>query len=127
MAGHSLAGFVMAGVTGALLAVHIRIGWRRGLNRISGCGLLVLLALMLVSALGIFYLGDERLSRCSSIAHSGAGLCAAPLFIWHMIRGRRLRLDASLRKHPLPVTAILSGCPTPDGYQPCISSTTSAT
>ena len=65
-----------------------------GLNRISGCGLLVLLALMLVSALGIFYLGDERLSRCSSIAQWCGSVRRAAVYLAYD-QGRRLRLDAS--------------------------------
>ncbi len=90
-AGHCAAGFLLVGIMGSLLAIHVRIGWRRHLNRISGATLLVLLLLLVVSTLGIYYLGDELLSRVSSITHTGAGLLLVSVFVWHSIKGRRLR------------------------------------
>jgi hypothetical protein len=90
-ASHCAAGFVLVGVLGALLAIHIRIGWRRGLNRISGTALLVLTIVLLLSVLGIYYLGDEGLSRASSVTHTSAGLLTVLVAVWHSIKGRRLR------------------------------------
>lgn len=96
---HCAAGFLLAGMVGALLAIHVRIGWRRRLNRISGTALLALLGLMVLTALGIYYFGDDFWSRSSSVTHSCAGLLATPLFIWHVIKGSRLRRDVSVWKH----------------------------
>ena len=96
---HCTAGFLLLGMVGALLAIHVRIGWRRRLNRISGVTLLVLIALMLVTVLGIYYMGDERWSRASSVIHTGAGLLAVGLVVWHSVKGRRLRRDGSVWKH----------------------------
>jgi hypothetical protein len=96
---HCAAGFLFVGMAGALLAIHVRIGWRRKLNRISGTALLVLILLMLGSALGIYYLGDELSSRASSIIHTGAGLLATLFVAWHAIKGRQSRRDASVWKN----------------------------
>ena len=98
---HCAAGFVLASMVGALLAIHVRIGWRRRLNRISGMALLILIALMMLTALGIYYFGDEAWSRFSSILHSCSGLMASLIFIWHAVKGWRLRRDPSVWKHNL--------------------------
>lgn len=92
-AGHCATGFLMVGTVGALLAIHVRIGWRRHLNRISGTTLLLLLQVLIVSTLGIYYLGDEQWSRLCSITHTGTGLLLVVVFMWHSIKGRRLRRD----------------------------------
>lgn len=90
-ASHCAAGFVLVGMVGALFAIHVRIGWRRGLNRISGTTLLALMMILLASVLGIYYLGDERLSRASSITHTSAGLLTVLVMVWHSTKGQRLR------------------------------------
>ncbi len=100
--GHCATGFLMASIVGALLAIHVRIGWRRRLNRISGTALLALITVMMITPLGIYYFGDESWSRLSSLLHSCAGLLATPIFIWHAIKGWRLRRDASVWKHTQP-------------------------
>jgi heme A synthase len=97
---HCAAGFLLFGMVGALLAIHVRIGWRRRLNRISGMALLVLLILLLVSTLGIYYLGDELWSRVSSVTHTSAGLLIALAVVWHSIKGRRLRRDSIAGRVP---------------------------
>ncbi len=90
-ASHCAAGFLFVGMVGALLVVHVRIGWRRRLNRISGVSLLLLVLILLISTLGIYYLGSELLSRVSSVTHTGAGLLMVLAAVWHSIKGRVLR------------------------------------
>jgi len=90
-AGHCAAGFLMVGITASLMVVHVRLGWRRHRNRISGATLLALSLVLLVSTLGIYYLGDEQWSRLSSVTHTSTGLLLVLVFVWHSIKGRRLR------------------------------------
>lgn len=90
-AAHCVTGFLLAGIVGSLLAIHVRIGWRRRLNKISGVVLLVLSIALLVSAVGIYYVGDDGWSRNSSVIHSVAGLLATIVFAWHALKGARLR------------------------------------
>jgi hypothetical protein len=97
-ASHCAAGFLLVGMVGALLVIHVRIGWRRRLNRISGTTLVVLVIMLLVSTLGIYYLGDELLSRVSSVTHVSAGLLTVVVVVWHSIKGRRLRRENSVWK-----------------------------
>jgi len=95
---HALTAFLSLVLAGALAAIHLRIGWRRRLNHLSGTGLLVLFAAAGLSALGVYYAGDESLSLGSSIVHTVAGLASALLCLWHALAGRRLRRAAG--SHP---------------------------
>ena len=76
------------------LDLDIRLGWRRRMNRLSGCLLLIRFVLLLFSAVDIYYLGDPDLSRFTSLFHSVIGLTLILFFIWHSIRGRRIRAQA---------------------------------
>jgi hypothetical protein len=95
---HCATSFMLIGLIGALLAIHVRIGWRRQLNRISGTLLLALVVILLASSLGIYYLGDEFWSRVCSISHTGAGLLAVLLLVWHVLNGRRLRRETNVAR-----------------------------
>lgn len=90
-ASHTTMGFLVLALIGAVLAIHVRIGWRVKLNRISGVGLLALFAIMLLTGLGMFYVGGLTLSRACSIVHLGAGILSAFLLGWHIFKGLRMR------------------------------------
>ncbi|WP_346837236.1 hypothetical protein [Microbulbifer sp. SAOS-129_SWC] len=90
---HSLTAFLTIGLIGALATVHMRAGWHRRQNRVSGLLLVLLFAFLLASAVGIYYFGDMDLSRLSSLSHSLVGLVLVLLFAWHAVVGRRIRLQ----------------------------------
>jgi hypothetical protein len=92
---HTTVAFVAMLLLGALSSVHMRVGWKRHLNRISGIGLLLMYATLMLTATGMFYFGDEDFSRWSSIAHTVIGLVVTLLFCWHLEKGRRIRLRMS--------------------------------
>lgn len=87
---HTLLSFVMLGVLGALLAVHVRVGWTHGGNRVSGFLLLGALAGLLLSCLGIFYFGDEDAARLACGVHAGLAALLLAAFAFHYVRGRAL-------------------------------------
>lgn len=89
---HSTSAFLSMILLGALSIVHMRMGWRRHLNRISGVGLLILFSVSLLTAIGMFYFGDADLSRVASILHTITGLVIVLLFCWHLEKGRRIRV-----------------------------------
>ena len=91
---HSLTGFLSMGLLGALIPLHIRLGWRRRINRFSGCTLLIIFALLLFSAIGIYYIGNPDLSRFVSLFHTLVGLTLILFFIWHSVQGQRIRAQA---------------------------------
>ncbi|MDX1802902.1 MAG: hypothetical protein R3292_02400 [Alcanivorax sp.] len=88
---HTGGGLLLAWLLGALWSVHMRAGWRRGKNRISGVLLMTVLVVLMLSCLGIFYAGDEALSIGSSLVHVVAGLLLPLLAMGHWLLGRRLR------------------------------------
>jgi len=89
---HSFTAFLTIGLVGALATVHMRAGWHRRQNRVSGIALVALFFFLLASAVGIYYFGDMDLSRWSSLSHSIVGLVLVLLFGWHAVVGRRIRL-----------------------------------
>lgn len=100
---HSGLAFGLAAVVGALWSVHMRSGWRRRRQRLSGALLGSALAVLAASAVGVYYLGDDRLAAAAAYVHLGVGLFASVLFVWHWRRGRaaarRERSGRSERSH----------------------------
>lgn len=97
-AAHSAAAFGIASLVGALWSVHMRSGWRRRRQRSSGLLLGSSMAVLALTAVGVFYLGDERLAAGAAYSHLGLGLLALPTFLWHWLKGRAAmdrQLDAA--------------------------------
>lgn len=80
---HALSAMLATWVVGALWTVHMRAGWRRRLQRVSGALLVGLLSVLAGSALGIYYLGDESLSVLAAWVHLVVGLVILLPFAWH--------------------------------------------
>lgn len=88
---HCFIAFVAIGLVGSLANVHMRAGWHRKLNRTSGLLLLGLFLCLLATAVGIYYFGDEDLSRFASLGHTLVGLALLLFFLWHSLRARWIR------------------------------------
>lgn len=85
---HSAAAFGLTALVGALWSVHMRSGWRRRRQRVSGVALASLLVGLVATAVAVYYVGDDRLAAIAAFAHVGAGLLATGVFAWHWVRGR---------------------------------------
>ncbi len=90
-AAHSLAGMITVGLAGALSTHHARSGWLRRRNHASGILMIALVLALVVTAVGIYYLGDPGWSRSASASHALLGLFVTAVFAWHHVNGRRLR------------------------------------
>lgn len=92
---------------GALVALHVRIGWRLGNNRVSGSVMLTLNAVLVVTAFGLYYAGSETLRRWISDIHIAVGLGLPGLLALHAVLGRRSvrasRRDEVMSRAPEPV------------------------
>lgn len=77
-------------LAGALWSIHMRSGWARKLQRVSGGLLVGSLLVLTLSALGIFYFGDEDWSMAASLIHLVLGGVMGLMFVWHWQKGRRL-------------------------------------
>lgn len=85
---HGIAAYALLIVAGALIPVHIKLGWsiRRNIN--SGIVTASALVFLSLTALGLYYLSAEGLRAVTSFAHWLVGLAAVPLLALHVIRGR---------------------------------------
>jgi hypothetical protein len=86
---HGVAAYAFLIVAGALIPVHVKLGWSIGRNWISGVTLASILGVLSVSALGLYYLSGDAARGWSSLAHWTIGLIALPALLIHVIRGRR--------------------------------------
>lgn len=96
---HTTTAFITMGLLGALCVMHMRMGWRRQRNRVSGIGLVLLFSVLLVTAITIFYAGDEEISRFASVLHTILGVFIIALFVWHLVNGRRIRQLLTSQSH----------------------------
>lgn len=87
---HVALGFCIAALMGAVWTVHIRHNWKLSVNRRSGLGVIVVMALLGLTGLGCLYLGGERAAPFNSIGHILLGLAAPVSVAVHVVRGRRL-------------------------------------
>lgn len=87
---HALMSFLMMVVVGALWSVHMRVGWRHRNNHRSGLMISGMMLLLLLSAVGIYYLADDALALDASLIHMVIGASLPFFLLYHIIRGRRI-------------------------------------
>jgi hypothetical protein len=86
---HGGAAMLFLLLLGALIALHVRIGWRLRNNRLSGSVMLTLNALLVVTAFGLYYAASETLRHWTSDIHIAIGLGFPLLLALHAFLGRR--------------------------------------
>lgn len=86
---HGIAAYAFLLVIGALIPVHIRLGWSIGRNRQSGLALAGMSLLLAATALGLYYLGGEGAREWASVIHWIVGVAVLPVILVHAISGRR--------------------------------------
>jgi hypothetical protein len=91
LAVHGFAAMAFLVAFGAVLAVHVREGWRQRLNRMSGIVLLLVTSLLIVTAAGLYYAGSDILRNLASVIHIGVGLGLPLAGAAHIVLGRRAR------------------------------------
>jgi hypothetical protein len=84
---HAAGAFALVSLAGALWSVHMRSGWRRGRQRVSGVMLGVAIGVLVITTIVIYYVGDEAVGRAAALVHVAAGVAAAVPFCWHWRRG----------------------------------------
>lgn len=82
-AAHAALAFLFMALFGALWSLHMRAGWHRHQQRISGSLLVVSCTVLAATAIGIYYLADEGLSNLCAGAHLLIGTLLPLPFIWH--------------------------------------------
>jgi hypothetical protein len=74
---------------GAVAALHAPAGWRERKNRGSGALVVAVLAMLAITGVLLYYLGDERMRGVVSIAHWAVGLAAPAALTAHVWLGLR--------------------------------------
>ena len=76
---------------GGMFVAHIPKGWDHARQRVGGVALCTILAVLIVSGYGLYYVGDDELHGWTSIAHWCLGLALPMVFLWHYLIGLSLR------------------------------------
>ncbi len=84
---HGGTAFVLLFLCGALWAVHMRAGWHRHRQRASGAIVAGLMLLLAVTALVLYYAGEDAVANAAAAAHLAAGTLLVLPFAWHWRRG----------------------------------------
>jgi hypothetical protein len=78
-------------LTGALWSLHMRAGWRKGRQRASGLLVSGCMLLLCVTAVLIYYLGDDTWGARAALTHLAIGAGVTVPFLWHWLRAARTR------------------------------------
>jgi cation transport ATPase len=74
---------------GILIPTHIRRAWNANRNRANGAVLVAIIAVLVLTGYGLYYLGDEQWRSYSSITHLVLGLLTPFALALHIWQGRR--------------------------------------
>lgn len=85
---HGLAAYAFLIIGGAMIPVHITLGWNIKRNFKSGVIFAAALLFLALTALGLYYLGDDGLRPGVSLIHWVVGLAVLPLLLIHALKGR---------------------------------------
>jgi hypothetical protein len=86
---HGVVAYTFLAVAGAMIPVHITLGWNTRRSLKTGLTLASALLLLTLTALGLYYLGDEIQRHWVSIIHWSVGIAAGALLLLHALIGRR--------------------------------------
>lgn len=120
---HGTSAFAVLMAFGSLFPVHVRAGWLRRLNLVTGLGLIGGMVVLSITALVLYY-GGEDPRLWARWVHIGVGLLGFTVLPVHIVRGYRARQNASQPSaEPLnePMGPVDAQTP-PAGLQPCIPS-----
>lgn len=88
---HAVGAYAFLVIVGAMIPVHIPLGWNQRRNRLSGVTLVGILALLGLTALGLYYIGEDTLRASTSLVHWVVGIVAVPGLLLHVTRNRTRR------------------------------------
>jgi len=88
---HGAAGMIFLIVFGALLPAHAVRAWRMNKNRNSGAAMLAIVAILVVTAYGLYYAGGDVLRDWLGVIHWITGLLAVAGLALHIWIGKRSR------------------------------------
>ena len=91
---HGASSYALLVAVGSLLPLHVRTGWRRGRNMVTGIMVTVIMAVLSISALMLYYGGEETQGFAKWI-HLVFGFGCFALFPAHaLVRARQHPTDS---------------------------------
>ena len=88
---HGLAAMLSLLALGAVAVLHARASWPRRRNRSSGVIVVCSLAVLVITAFALYYVGQETLRDLASVVHLVAGLALPLIVLAHISLGIRSR------------------------------------
>lgn len=86
---HGLLNPFLCGLFGYLLCQHIRYGWQLKANRLSGFLIEGVLLVLIISGLGLYYVGAEKARTAAVWIHRWVGVLLPLVFVVHWVAGKR--------------------------------------
>ena len=86
---HGAAAMGLLLILGTLLRGHVRVGWNRGVNRLSGGIVVAVLVVLVTTSWGLYYCGADDWRARISLLHWAVGLAAPLILLAHVVTGRR--------------------------------------
>ncbi len=81
---HALLSYLFSILLGVLFPIHIRLEWRKKRKRNTGVSILIAIAFLIISGIGIYYISNDLLSLYSSLIHASIGLILMVIFLLHL-------------------------------------------
>jgi heme A synthase len=85
---HVMSSYLIMMLLGALSVIHMRAGMKTQRNARTGLGMVALFSVLLMTGVGLFYLGDDMLVLASSLTHTLVGGILLLVFFVHFYFGR---------------------------------------
>lgn len=99
---HAASAFLLMIGFGFLLASHVLVSFPVKRMRPTGIALLSTFGFLIVSAYGLYYIGDDSFRQIVVYAHAGAGCFFPILLATHLLKGKafrkRIRRQTTSRK-----------------------------
>jgi len=83
---------------GALVPLHLRAAWPSRSSRGTGVLMIAAHAALIVTAFGLYYIGQDTLRRWTGDVHAAIGFGLPALIALHVLLGRRRRVE---RREPV--------------------------
>lgn len=97
---HGCVSLLLVWLLGLIFIVHIKRAWQKKQNRITGLIISLMSLMLMLSGLGLYYLGGEQLRINTATLHWVLGLLAGIALPIHIYWGRALQ--ARKAKNTLP-------------------------
>lgn len=104
---HGAAAFFSLMVFGALMPQHIRIAWQGKRNRGSGSAMTAVLAMIILTGLGLYY-GPEEWRDTTKWMHVWIGVSSVVVIVLHVWFGKKsAKMHVYQSAHPQPSQEVL--------------------